>query len=176
MDDLTRLADLIREKNVVDNKIADIIGRPAQVGHASEYIAARIFGVTLHHSASYKSSDGYFINEPLAGRSVDIKWYLKHENILDLNPENSPDYYLVLTGPRSLSLSSRSGIRPWSIESVFLFESHRLIDALRLRGIKLGIATSVIKELWDRAEIYPVQRNNMLTLNDEQRKQLALFR
>src|SRR5206468_10403926 len=67
MDDLTRIADLIREKNVVDNKIADIIGRPAQVGHAGEYIEATIFGVTLHHSASQKSSDGYFINEPLVG-------------------------------------------------------------------------------------------------------------
>jgi len=176
MDDLTRLADLIREKNVVDNKIADIIGRPAQVGHAGEYIEATIFGVTLHHSASQKSSDGYFINEPLAGRSVNIKWYLKHENLLDLNPENSPDYLLVLTGPKSISLSSRGGVRPWSIESVFLFESHMLIDALRLRGIKLDVATSVIRELWDRAEIYPVQRNNVLTLNDEQRKQLALFR
>jgi hypothetical protein len=81
----------------------------------------------------------------------------------------------VLTGPRSVAASSRGSVRPWSIESVFLFEAQRLIDALRLRGIKLGIATSVIRELWDSAEIYPVQRNNLLMLNEEQRKQLALF-
>src|SRR5437879_4627028 len=162
MDDLTELADLIKEKNVVDNRIANIIGRPAQVGHAGEYIAASIFGIELHHSASHKDSDGYFINEPPAGRSVNIKWYLKHENILDLKPENPPDYFLVLTGPRSVAASSRGGVRPWSIESVFLFEAQRLIEALRLRGIKLGIATSVIRELWNSAEIYPVQRNNIL--------------
>jgi hypothetical protein len=36
MDDLTTFADLIREKNAVDNRIANMIGRPAQVGHAGE--------------------------------------------------------------------------------------------------------------------------------------------
>src|SRR5258708_29709360 len=95
--------------------------------------------------------------------------------MFDLNPENPPDYYLVLTGPKSVAISSRGGVRPWGIESVFLFEAQRLIDALRLRGIKLGIATSIIRKLWNSAEIYPVQRNDVLTLNDEQRKQLALF-
>src|SRR6266571_6582209 len=102
MDDLTSLASLIKEKNVVDTRIASIIGRPAQVGHAGEYIAATIFGVRLHPSASHRGSDGYFINEPLAGQTVNIKWYLKHENVLDLNPRNPPDYYFVLTGPRAV--------------------------------------------------------------------------
>lgn len=50
MNNLDTLADLIKEKNEVDAKIASIIGRPAQVGHAGEFIAAALFGIQLHYS------------------------------------------------------------------------------------------------------------------------------
>ncbi|HET8844989.1 MAG TPA: hypothetical protein VFN35_26180 [Ktedonobacteraceae bacterium] len=38
------------------------------------------------------------------------------------------------------------------------------------------IATSVASEFWLNAEIYPAQRNHLLTLSDERRQQLARFR
>ncbi|MGE5483492.1 MAG: hypothetical protein ACM3X4_00570 [Ignavibacteriales bacterium] len=40
----------------------------------------------------------------------------------------------------------------------------------------MGIATSVKQELWDEAEIHPVQRNKIHVVSDEQRRALALFR
>lgn len=176
MNNLVQLAELIKEKNLVDGKIASILGRPAQVGHAGEYIAAAIFGIQLHRSASHASSDGIFLQGPLAGRSVDIKWYLKHEGILDLNPTTPPDYYLVQVGPKSAPASSRGAVSPWGIESVYLFDAYQILGVLRPRGIKLGIATSVASELWTSAEIYPVQRSHMLTVDEVQRQHLALFR
>jgi hypothetical protein len=175
MNNLVQLAELIKEKNVVDGKIASILGRPAQVGHAGEYIAAALLGIQLHQSASHASSDGRFLQGPLTGRSVDIKWYLKHEGTLDLNPTTPPDYYFVLVGPKSASASSRGAVRPWVIESVFLFDASQILAVLRPRGIKLGIATSVASELWIRAEIYPVQQNHVLTVDEAQRQRLALF-
>ena len=51
MNNLDEFADLIREKNRVDAKIANMIGRPAQVGHAGEFIAAALFDIQLHQSA-----------------------------------------------------------------------------------------------------------------------------
>ncbi len=176
MNNLDALADLIKEKNEVDAKIASIIGRPAQVGHAGEFIAAALFDIQLHQSAAHKSSDGVFLQGPLAGHTVDIKWYLKHEGVLDLNPTDPPDYYLVLVGPKSPAVSSRGGVRPWTIEFVFLFDAHQLLATLRPRGIKLGVATSIATEFWTKAEIYPAQRSPILTLNDEQRRHLAHFR
>jgi hypothetical protein len=70
----------------------------------------------------------------------------------------------------------RSLANPWIIESVFLFDAHKLNEVLRERNVKIGPATSVIGVLWDRAEIFPRQVNNMLLLSEEQRSLLALFR
>ncbi|HEU5382900.1 MAG TPA: hypothetical protein VFV38_46425, partial [Ktedonobacteraceae bacterium] len=140
------------------------------------FIASVLFDIQLHHSATHKSSDGIFQHGALAGRNVNIKWYLKHEGLLDLNPPSSPDYYLVLAGPKSGAISSRGAVRPWIIEFVFLFDAQQLLAALRSRGVKLGVATSVASEFWVKAEIYPTQRNQILIVNDEQRRQLARFR
>ena len=62
------------------------------------------------------------------------------------------------------------------IESVFLSEAQLLVDELRHRRVKTGVFSSVREELWARAEIYPVQRNAVLELSEEQRAALALFR
>ncbi len=175
VDDITRLARLIGARNAIDNDIAGLIGRPAQIGHLGEYIAARIFDIELEKSATHKGSDGDFRGGPLAGQTVNIKWYGKLEGVLDINPEATPDYYLVLAGPRSAAASSRGTVRPWVIESVYLFDTHKLMPALRDRGVRLGIATSVAKQFWDEAEIYPSQRNQEVTLSDEQRGLLGLF-
>jgi hypothetical protein len=175
MPDLTRLAELLKEKHIIDEKIANLVGRPAQIGHVGEYIASAIFDITLERSAVAKAIDGHFATGPLVGRSVNVKWYAKLENALDLTPTHLPDEYLVLTGPRSAALSSRDTHRPWLIQFVFLFDAHQLVEQLSARGSKLGVASSVPHQYWDAAEIYPVQRNDRLMLSNEQRAMLALF-
>ena len=175
MRDLEPLAKAIRQRNVADVEIAHIVDRPAERGHVGEYIAARIFGIALEQSASHKGTDGHFIAGSLVGKTVNIKWYGKMDGLLDIAPETLPDYYVVMSGPKSAATSSRGAIRPWIISYVFLFDAARLVQELRSRGVKIGIATSVRKELWDKAEIYPAQRNTKIMLSEEQKKLLALF-
>ncbi|HVB72567.1 MAG TPA: hypothetical protein VNE38_03330 [Ktedonobacteraceae bacterium] len=176
MDDLTLLADLLKKRNAIDEQIAALIRRPAQTGHIGEYIASAIFGIRLHQSASHGSSDGEFTSGPLAGYNVDVKFYLKHESILDLNPDKPPDYYLVITGPKGTNNSSRDGVRPLAIESVFLFDGPKIIETLRQNGGKIGIASGIRKEYWNAAEIYPHWNNKILPMTNEQFAMLALFR
>jgi hypothetical protein len=174
--DLQHLAQLIATRNAVGEEIADLIGRPALIGHVGEFIASRVFRIRLQESASHKGVDGHFTDGPLAGRSVNIKWYPKRQWLLDVNPAALPGFYLVMTGPKSGAVSSRGGIRPWTIEAVFLFDAQALFGHLQQRGVKIGIATSVIQEQWRRAEIYPTPRNPALVLSGEQRRLLGLFR
>lgn len=188
MHNLTLLIELLRERNALDKRIASLIGRPVTTGHIGEYIAASIFGITLENSASNRGYDGRFSDGPLAGRTVDIKYYTKQESILDLpkdadlRPEVLPDYYLVLTGTKSAALSSRGTHRPLVVESIFLLEARKLVRELNLRASKLGrkmkfdLATSVPQQFWDEAELYPAQRNHTLVLTTEQKSLLALFR
>lgn len=175
MHNLVLLAALIKKKNALEREITALIDRPAQIGHIGEYIASCVFHIELEESATYKASDGRFRNGPLRGRTVNIKWYARLESLLDITPNALPDFYLVMTGPKSGAMSSRGRSRPWLIDAVFLFEALPLVDELRRSGVKMGIATSVRQHLWDRAEIYPVQRNSALSLSAEQRQSLALF-
>ena len=175
MADLPRLAELIKIRNAIAGEIAELIGRPALVGHVGEHLAAEVFGIALEESASQPGYDGRFIEGPLKGCTVNVKWYTKREGLIDLNPDALPDFYLVLAGPREWASSSRGKVRPWVIEAVHLFDARELVNVLRARGRKVGIASSVIQSLWDDAEIYPIQRNNRLLLSDEQRGLLALF-
>ncbi len=175
MDDLEKLVVLIRQRNEVEVEITRIIGRPAQIGHLGEYIAAKVFRIVLASSASEKGHDGRFEEGPLKGRTVNVKWYAKRESLLDIEPRSLPDFYLVLTGPYEPAASSRGTSRPWLITSVFLFDGPRLVDELAKAGVKVGIATSVRKQLWNAAELWPNQRNTMLPLTDEQRNLLGLF-
>jgi len=175
MESSQRLANLIAEKNALEADIAALVGRPALIGHVGEFIAAQVFDIHLNESASQRSIDGYFNTGPLARKSVNVKWYPKRENLLDLDPDSPPDYYLVMTGPYAPAASSRNTTRPWLITSVYLFESEGLIDALRRRGVKIGVATSVAGHLWEEAEIYPARRYQGLVLSDRQRTSLAVF-
>jgi hypothetical protein len=86
------------------------------------------------------------------------------------------DYYLVLTGPKGALSSSRGTLRPFCIESVYLFDSHGLLAALQANGVKVGVATSVRVVQWNAAEIYPRSTNPAPVLTDRQRAQLAMFR
>ena len=174
-DQLRRLASLVKQRNAVDQEITGVLGRPALTGHLGEFIAARVFQIALLESASHKGIDGHFTNGPLAGRSVDVKFYTKNEGILDITLNAPPDFYLVMTGPRTQAESSRGTTRPWVISSVFLFDASDLVHRLNRRGVKIGIATSVARHFWDDAEIYPRPSNPVLRPTPEQRSLLEMF-
>ncbi len=173
--ELQRLASMIKRRNAIDDEIATIIGRPSLSGHLGEYVAARIFGIRLSESAVTKGIDGHFAEGGLAGRSVNIKKYGLDQGVLDIRSDAVPDYYLVLTGPRSGAASSRGTTQPWVIASVFLFEGPILVKEIRERGLKIGVATSVRRHLWSEAEIYPLPKNPALLLNAEQRALIEMF-
>ena len=143
-------------------------------GHAGEWIAARIFDIELEVSASATAVDGNFRTGPLAGKTVNVKWYLKREGLLDMTTSTLLDYYLVLTGPTASTRDPRA-LRPWSIESVYLFESTRLLSEQAARNAKVGVASSVTAAQWAAAEVYPRVANPALELTLKQRDQLALF-
>jgi hypothetical protein len=175
MDDLTRLAQLLKVRNDIDNVIASHIGRPAEWSHIGEYIASAVFGIVLHKAANYRTTDGVFLHGPQAGSSVNVKWYGALESLLDLSLTPLPDTYLVLTGPKRATGSLRGWSRPLVIHYVFLFDAHDLHHALAARGERLGTATGVAQPFWDAAEIYPQPRNPRLPLTAEQRGMLSLF-
>ena len=173
MEDLRRLANLIRKKTELEAEITGIIGRPAQIGHVGEFIASRVFHITLTPSATERGYDGHFREGPLKGASVNIKWYARQEGLLDIDMSRRANFYLVLAGPHGYG--PKGDPRPWLIKSVYLFDAPRLAAALTTRGVKMGIATSVKKADWEAAEIYPQPQNPLLQLSDEQRELLALF-
>jgi hypothetical protein len=172
--EVAQIADLLRERNAIDEKIAKTIQRPMTAGHLGEWIVARIFGVELESSAVTAAIDGRFTSGPLHGRTINVKWYLKREGLLDLTHSDALDYYLVLTGPASPALSSRGGTRPWCIESVYLFDAKQVLSELRARGVKTGTASSLRAAQWAAAEIYP-RHNPLVTVGPEQAALLQLF-
>ena len=174
-DSIKRLARLIAQRNALDKGIARVIGRPALAGHFGEFIASNVFDIDLHPSGTTKGNDGRFTKGPLAGKTVEIKYYPKNEGLLDIKTDGTPDFYLVLTGPRAAAASSRGTTRPWVIEAAYLFENASLLNNLTERNLKIGVATSVRRELWDRAEIYPGSANGVLTLTEPQAAMLLLF-
>lgn len=113
---------------------------------------------------------------PLQGQTVNIKWYLKRESLLDTSDSPQLDYYLVLTGPAAAAVSSRGATRPWCIEAVFLFDARQLRAEQTQRGVKQGTASGVLKREWLAAEIYPSASNSFLPVSLEQVELLALFR
>lgn len=175
MENLPRLAQLIKSRNTVESNIAHLIGHPVNMGSVGDHIASIIFEITLIESPIHKEFAGIFSQHPLQGKSVDIQWHLRREGDLSLKTDPSPDYYLVFTGPKPAPGMPHAIVNPWIIESVFLFDAQELLSALRERGVQIGTRTSIIGQLWDRAEIFPVQRNNRLMLSEEQRKLLTLF-
>jgi hypothetical protein len=169
------IAALLHQRNKIDASIAKVINRPVTAGHLGEWIASQIFGIALNKSAAAQGFDGRFGPGPLQGRTVNIKWYMKRTGLLDTTAFPGLDYYLVLTGPPSPSGSSRGITRPWCIQAVFLFEARQLNAEQTARGIRSGIASSVIRQRWDEAEIYPQARNHLLIATPEQVQMLRLF-
>jgi hypothetical protein len=175
MHELQHLSELLRERNGIDARISQLIGRPALQGHIGEFIGSKVFDIELERSATQKAIDGRFRSGPLAGPTVNIKFYAKQESVLDIHTTVQPDYYLVLAGPESSASSSRGKSRPLVVDHVYLFHAGAVVEAVRRRNVKVGIATSVPKRLWREAEIYPAQRNAELPVSPEQHSLLALF-
>jgi hypothetical protein len=172
---MSRIARLLRERNAIDAEIAVLTGRPMTSGHLGEWIASHVFDIELESSAVAAAIDGRFRSGPLAGRTVNIKWYLKREGMLDTSESDRLDYYLVLTGPPSAAVSSRGAIRPWCIDAAFLFDARQLRAEQIERGVKRGVASSVIKRQWTAAQVYPVASNPLLTIRSPQVAMLQLF-
>jgi hypothetical protein len=172
---LEHLADLLSEMNAIGEKVSAITQRPASRGHTGEYIAAEIFDIELEESANAKGFDGHFRSGPLGGRTVNVKWYGKLEYMLDINPDALPDFFLVMTGPKALEMTSKGGIRPWLIDYVFLFNAAELMIELNARGVKIGIATSVRKHEFQAAEIFPNKRSMVYRMTDDQMGKLVAF-
>lgn len=55
MDSLPQLASLLRRYNEIGQEIAHLIGRPTQIGHVGEYIAASVFDPRSRNGAYVKS-------------------------------------------------------------------------------------------------------------------------
>jgi hypothetical protein len=171
--DLGALAGLLRERNAIDERISQIIQRPMTSGHAGEWIASRIFDIQLMPTASNPAIDGRFESGPLANKTVNDKWYLKQEGLLDMTVSLTPDYYLVMTGPRAAA--KNSGRRPWRIDTVYLFDARVLAAELQLHGVRIGVATSVRQAAWAAAEIHPNSVSSALVLSQDQHRALTLF-
>ncbi len=129
----------------------------------------------MEDSAASAALDGRFASGPLHGRTVNVKWYLKRDGLLDVTRSEILDYYLVLTGPAGPAAHSRGTVRPWCLESVYLFDARHLLGELRERGVKIGAATSVKSPQWVAAEIYPTPSNKALIVQPEQRVLLQQF-
>lgn len=172
--DLAELAALFRRRNILDQQIGRLINRPMTAGHAGEWIASRIFDIELEPSAAAKAIDGRFRAGALAGNSVNVKWYLKREGLLDMTEAVELDYYLVLTGPKATGSDVRT-VRAWRIDAVYLFDAQQLLTEQRARGVRVGVASGVLDSQWLAAEIYPTPRNPALPLTHQQRHLLAQF-
>ncbi len=173
--ELEQLAGLLHERNAIARRITEVIGRPAQIGHVGEFIASRIFDIQLEYSAVAMGIDGRFKTGPLKDQTVNIKFYGKKEGLLDIRLDALPDYFLVMTGPKSRFMHSRGQVRPWYIDYVFLFNADRLVEQLTLRRVKIGVATSVVTAAWDAAEIYPLAQCGEYSLAEHQINMLQLF-
>ena len=154
MNSIGKLADLLKDRNKIDQQIAGIISRPAEKGHISEWIASKVFSIELNRNRNEKGYDGIFTEGSLKGKKVDIKYYTVNQHQIDLNPEISEDVYLlILTGPHR-SASSENQYRQFCISDIYLFNERELCDKLK-SGVRVGKATSVKEGYWDRRKIYP---------------------
>ncbi len=171
---LLKLSALIEQRNLIDEEIGCLIGQPALLGHAGEFIAACVFDIRPGGFNALHGVDGFFASGPLAGKSVSVKWYRDQNGVLDIHPTLLPDYYLVMTGPRRNEGPSCNA-HPWLIEMVYLFETTELVRRLKVHKIPVGVATPMPLTWWREAELYPQARSPLLKLSSGQMQLLKLF-
>jgi hypothetical protein len=58
---------------------------------------------------------------------------------------------------------------------VFLFDAGQLRSEQMMHGVKRGVASSIIKQQWTAAEIFPSSTNARLSVTSQQAEQLKLF-
>jgi hypothetical protein len=172
---LQQLAGLLAIRNQVATQITATTGRPALLGHLGAYIAAQVFDIALEASAANEAFDGRFKSRPFAGKAVDVSWYPRRENLIDLRADDPPDHYLVRSEPRGPAASARGDDRPWLIEAVHLFVARTLLDCLKRRGAKIGIAASVASDSWGPSQWHPTTSPGLPELTQEQGDALCLF-
>lgn len=85
------------------------------------------------------------------------------------------DYDLVFSGPRSGATSSRDAVRPLRIDACYLFDAHALLARQLARGAKVDIASSVLAQEWEQAEVYRTNRSELIELSEEDAALLRLF-
>lgn len=174
--ELAEMAALVRECNAIDARIASILGRPVNPGSIAEWVAACIFNVELGAAANAAAGiDGCFTTEPLAGKTVNVKYKGEDDTMLDMSLSEALDYCLVLTGPRVGAGSSRGTSRPFCIDAAYLFDARQLLAEQRERRVQTGIAASVLRTQWGPAQIYPEATCGVVTLSEKQRHQLQMF-
>ncbi|THV27308.1 hypothetical protein [Glycomyces paridis] len=166
---LTSIAMLIHERNRIDARITDIVGRPVVSGHLSDWIAAQVFDIELDPVPG-SPVDGRFRSGALAGRTVNVKHYTRNHGLLDMTDSEELDYYLVMTGPRVPVAGA------WSIDRVYLFDAQALYDDLSEQLRRIGVATSVRPEYWRAAEVHPNPARPALALGPMQTAALDAFR
>jgi hypothetical protein len=62
MNNLPRLAELLRARNTVESNIANLIKQPVNIGSVGDYIASVIFGITYEKSPAQKAIYGRFLS------------------------------------------------------------------------------------------------------------------
>ena len=168
---IQRVADLLRERNAIDARIAQIIGRPVTSGYLGEWVASQIFDIELDAPAAGGRIDGRFRSGSLKDRTVSVKWHLWQKCALGTSGPAAPDYYLVLTGPPAPE--SRGTARPWCIDSVYLFDGPQVRAEQESGAWRL--APAVAKQRWLAAEIYPEPGSPLLRITRQQSTLLRLF-
>lgn len=156
MGDIEKLASFLMERNEIDRKITEVIHRPAEKGHISEWIASKLFPIKLNYNGREKGYDGIFMDGTLEGKKVNVKYYSANQHIIDLNPNVGEDIFLlILTGPYSSVSSSKDQKRPFCISNIYLFNERNLCNSLQGGNVKVGVGSSVRREYWEANEIYP---------------------
>jgi hypothetical protein len=56
-----------------------------------------------------------------------------------------------------------------------LFDAKQVLDELRTRGVKMGVASSVLVAQWAASEIYARASNPLLAFRPEQTELLLVF-
>ena len=117
---IEQIAELLRERNAIDERLAKIVSRPMTAGHLGEWLAARIFGIELEPTAVKTAFDGRFTSGQLQGRTVNVKWHLKRENLLDLYLFGAKQVRTELS-TRGVRIGTASSVRATQWESAEIY-------------------------------------------------------
>jgi hypothetical protein len=112
---------------------------------------------------------------PLAGKAVNVKWYLKREASGTCRcPRRSTTTWCSQVHVQ-LPRHRRGGTRTMAGPTRCTSSTPTTCSDLIGRGVKVGVATGVRIARWKAAEIYPTSANPALPVSARQAAQLALF-